>query len=256
MQECKPVKVFFFVGVRLFKEKCPKTQEEEEGMSHVPYASDVGSLIYSMVCTRPELSHAVGVLSKYVSKLRKEHWIDLESVFTYLLGTIDHAIFYQGRSILARVLDVHGFVDADWVGYLDHRRSTSGYVFNLFGGTISCMSKKQVVVALSTTKAKYMAVTHESKKVVSWQRLCLEIGCEIGCNLVSKTNGPRLLWFSELENIVFHLEMQNPKKMSMRHVRQVVSIQSQRNFLSPLLFQSLKTLTTVDLRSVHPMVWK
>ena len=53
-----------------------------------------------------------------------------------------------------RVLDVHGFVDADWAGDLDHRRSTSGYVFNLFGGAISWMSKKQVVVALSTTKAK------------------------------------------------------------------------------------------------------
>jgi hypothetical protein len=49
------------------------------------------------------------------------------------------------------VLDIHGFVDAYWAGDLDHRRSTSGYVFNLFGGEISWMSKRQVVVALSTT---------------------------------------------------------------------------------------------------------
>ena len=46
------------------------------------------------------------------------------------------------RFRLDRALDVHGFVDADWVGYLDHIRPTSGYVFNLFGGAISWMSKK------------------------------------------------------------------------------------------------------------------
>jgi hypothetical protein len=64
------------------------------------------------------------------------------------------------------VLDVHGFVDVDWAGDLDHRISTSGYVFTLFGGAISWMSKKQVVVALSTTKVEYMEATHASKEVV------------------------------------------------------------------------------------------
>ena len=48
----------------------------------------------------------------------------------------------KGRAGPKKVLDVHGFVDADWVGDLNHRRSTSGYVFNLFGGAISWMSKK------------------------------------------------------------------------------------------------------------------
>ena len=64
------------------------------------------------------------------------------------------------------MLDVHGFVDVDWVGNLDHRRSTSGYVFNQFGGAISWMRKKRVVVALSTTKDEYMATTHASKEVI------------------------------------------------------------------------------------------
>jgi hypothetical protein len=60
-------------------------------------------------------------------------------------------------------LDIHGFIDVDWAGDLDHRRSTSGYVFNLFRGEISWMSKIQVVVALSTTKDEYMAATHACK---------------------------------------------------------------------------------------------
>jgi hypothetical protein len=58
---------------------------------------------------------------------------------------------YEGILGLDRVVDIHGFVDVDWAGDLDHRRYTSGYVFNLFGGAISWMGKRQGVVALSTT---------------------------------------------------------------------------------------------------------
>ena len=136
-------------------------------MSHVPYASVVGSLIYAMVCIRSHIPHAVGVLSRYMSKPGKEHWTIVKRVFRYLCGTTDHAICFQGKFGADKVLDVHGLVDVDWAGDMDHRRSTSGYVFNLFGGAISWMSKKHVVVALSTTEAKYMAATHASKEAVS-----------------------------------------------------------------------------------------
>ena len=91
-------------------------------------------------------------------------------------GTTDHAICYQGSAGLDKVVDAHVFVDVDWVGDLDHRRSTSGYMFSLFGRAISWMSKKRDVVALSTTKCEYMATTHASKEGVWLQRLCLEIG--------------------------------------------------------------------------------
>ena len=122
-------------------------------MSRVPYASVVGSLMYAMVCTRPDIAHAVGVLSRFMSKPGKEHWTAVKRVFKYLCGISDYGLCYQGRPRLDRVLDIHGFVDANWAGDLDQRRSTSGYVFNLFGGPVSLMSKKQFVVALSTTKA-------------------------------------------------------------------------------------------------------
>ena len=74
-------------------------------------------------------------------------------VFRYLNGTSDYSLCYQGRPGLERVLDIRGFVDSYWAGYLDQRRSTSGYVFSLFGGAVSWMSKIQSVVALLTTKA-------------------------------------------------------------------------------------------------------
>jgi len=166
MQDSKLVKVPIPIGVKLSAEHCPKTQEEEEDMSRVPYASAIGSLMYAMVCTRPDIAHAVGVLSRFMSKPRKEHWTIVKRVFRYLRGTSDYGLCYQGRLGLDRVLDIHGFVDADWVGDLDQRRSTSGYVFNLFGDVFSWMSKKQSVVALSTTEAEYMTAIHASKEVV------------------------------------------------------------------------------------------
>jgi hypothetical protein len=76
-------------------------------MSHVPYASAVGSLMYVMVCTRPYIAHAVGVLRRYMSKPGKEHWIAVKRVFRYLRGTASYGLCYQGRPGLDRLLDIH-----------------------------------------------------------------------------------------------------------------------------------------------------
>jgi hypothetical protein len=176
MQECKMVKVPIPIGVNLSVDQCPKTHEEEEDMYHVLYASAVGSLMYAMVCTRPDIAHAVGVLSRYMSKSGKEHWTTVKRVFRYLRGTASYGLCYEGRPGLDIVVDIHGFVDVDWAKYLDRRRSTSRYVFNLFGGAISWMRKRQVVVALSTTESEYMAATHASKEEVWLQILCSDIG--------------------------------------------------------------------------------
>jgi hypothetical protein len=88
MQKCKPVKVPIPVGVKLSADQCPKTHEEEEDMSHVPYASAIGSLMYAMVCTRLDIAHAVGVLSKYMSKPGKEHWTTVKRVLGICVALI------------------------------------------------------------------------------------------------------------------------------------------------------------------------
>jgi len=73
---------------------------------------------------------------------------------------------------LDRVLDIHGFVDANWVGDLHWRICTSWYVFILFGGAVIWMSKRQFEEALSATKVEYMEATDASKEVVWLHRLC------------------------------------------------------------------------------------
>ena len=142
MQDSKPMNVPIPIGTKLSAEQCPKTKEEEEDMSRVSYASVVGSLMYPMVCTRPNIAHAVGVLSRFMSNPRKDHWTAVKRVFRYLRGTSYYGLCYQERPGLEIMLDIRGFVDVDWARDLDQRRTTSGYVFSLFGGAVSWMRKR------------------------------------------------------------------------------------------------------------------
>ena len=74
MNEAKLVSTSLDSHFKLSKEQSPKTKEERGHMSKVPYASAIGSLIYAMVCTRPDIAHAMGVVSKFMSRPGKQHW--------------------------------------------------------------------------------------------------------------------------------------------------------------------------------------
>jgi ATP-binding cassette subfamily B (MDR/TAP) protein 1 len=74
MRDAKLVRTPLASHFRLPKEQCPKTDKEKDFMTRVPYASTIGSLMYTMICTRPDISHAVGVVSKYMSNPGKQHW--------------------------------------------------------------------------------------------------------------------------------------------------------------------------------------
>ena len=74
MNEAKPVSTPLGSHFKLSKKQSPKTEEERDHMSKVPYASTIGSLMYAMVCTRPNIAHAVGVVSRFMSRPGKQHW--------------------------------------------------------------------------------------------------------------------------------------------------------------------------------------
>jgi hypothetical protein len=181
MADCRPLCVPVSMGTKLSIDDCPKSPSEMEDMSRVPYASAVGSLMYAMVCTRPDIAQAVGVLSRFMANPGRVHWDAVKRVFRYLRGTSDYSICYHGNSSgTPHSVCIRGFVDSDWAGDVDSRRSTSAYVFTMFGGAISWMSKRQPVVALSTTEAEYMAATHACKEAIWLRRLCSDIGVDAG----------------------------------------------------------------------------
>jgi hypothetical protein len=96
MQNAKPVSTPLASHFKLTKEMCPKTQEEIEYMSRVLYSSAVGNLMYAMVCTRPDIAHAVGVVSMYMNNPGKEHWEAVKWMLRYLRGTATHALCFGG----------------------------------------------------------------------------------------------------------------------------------------------------------------
>ena len=102
MHNSKPVSTPFASHFKLSKEMCPKTQEDMDYMSKVPYASVVGSLMYAMVCTRLDIAHAVGVVSRYMNNLGKEHWMAVKCILRYLKGTTNQALCFGGSTFLYR----------------------------------------------------------------------------------------------------------------------------------------------------------
>jgi hypothetical protein len=103
---------------------CPKTQGEIEYMSRVPYSSTVGSLMYAMVCTRPDITHAVGVVSRYMNDPGKEHWEVVKWILKYLRGIPTHALCFEGSDIVLK-----GYFDSYMEGDKDSRMNTIEYVF-------------------------------------------------------------------------------------------------------------------------------
>lgn len=116
--------------------------------------------MYAMVCTRPDISNSASAVSWFMRHPGKMHWQAVKWILRYLRGTTDVGLVYDmshntGGSII-------GYVDSDYTGDIDKRRSLTGYVFTLSGSAISWKATLQSTIALSTTEAEYMAAVKEA----------------------------------------------------------------------------------------------
>ena len=134
-------------GTTLSKTQSPATAEEREIMDKVPYALAIGSIMYAMLCTRPDVAHAISLTSRYQSDPGSEHWIAVKNILKYLRRTKDMFLVYGGEEELVAKC----YVDASFDTDPDDSKSQSGYVFLVNGGAVSWRSSKQPVVAGSTT---------------------------------------------------------------------------------------------------------
>jgi len=113
----------------------PTTIEEHEYMTRMPYASAVGSSMYAMVCTRPDLSQAVSTISRYMHDPDRGHWEAVKWVLWYIKGTIDVSLVFEKDSTGKQ--ECVRYVDSDYARDLDKRRSITGYVFTLSQALVS-----------------------------------------------------------------------------------------------------------------------
>ncbi|WVZ07203.1 hypothetical protein V8G54_020549 [Vigna mungo] len=153
MEKCSPGIVPIQKGDKFSQMQCPKNDLERKAMESIPYASVVGSLMYAQTCTRPDISFAVGMLGRYQSNLGMDHWKAAKKVLRYLQGTKEYMLTYRKSDHL----EVIGYSDSDYVGCVDSRKSTFGYVYLLAGGAISWKSAKQSFIATSTMEAEFVA---------------------------------------------------------------------------------------------------
>ena len=206
MQSGRSVSTPLPAYLKLSKDDCPKSVEDKAAMAKVPYASACGSLMYAMVATRPDIAYAVGVVSRYMSNPGKKHWDAVKSILRYLSGTADRQLCY-GRGELS----IQGYVDSDYAGCVDTRRSTTGWIYTFAGAAISWRSKLQDCTSVSTTEAEYVAASEACKEAIWLARLVGDLGIKVQLPLLHCDSQSAI---ALAKNPVFHART---KHIDVRH---------------------------------------
>jgi hypothetical protein len=176
MVGCKNVETPMDTGFPAMKKSEEKKPEE--------YKQAIGSMIYLSTQTRPDLSFAVGYLSRYMDSYVADHWTAVKRIWRYISGTKDCGLRYKRGGDVT----VTCYVDADFAGCRETRRSTTGYVIMLGGGAIDWRSKKQNTVALSSTEAEYMALADATTRLIWIRNILEEIGFKQGTTTIYEDN--------------------------------------------------------------------
>ncbi|GJV08819.1 retrotransposon protein, putative, ty1-copia subclass [Tanacetum coccineum] len=158
----------------LSNEMCASTPEEVAYMKKVPYASAVGSIMYVVRCTRPDVAFAQNLVSRYQQNPGKLHWVAVKHILKYLRNTRDMFLVYGGKPDTE--LNVTGFCDASWQCDKDDTKSQTGYVFVVNGGAVDWKSKKQTTIAMSATQAEYMAASEAAMEAVWIRKFVGDLG--------------------------------------------------------------------------------
>ena len=139
-----------------------ESKEQCTPADRTTYQSIIGSLLYIMLGTRPDITYAVTKLAQFSTNPSKEHMHNAKYICRYLNSTADYALVYDGSGDEG----LHAFTDSDWAADPIKRRSITGYFFRLATGIFSWQSRAQKTVALSSTEAEYMALSDCSRQAV------------------------------------------------------------------------------------------
>lgn len=166
MLECNPCQVPM--------EQRLKMSRHGEGKKVDPtyFRSIVGSLRY-LVNTRPDLSYAVGFVSRFMENPTTQHMAAVKQILRYVRGTLDLGCCYECKD--SERLSLIGYSDSDHAGDVDDRRSTTGVMYFLGGCPVSWISQKQRVVAVSSCEAEYMAASEAARQGIWLARLLAEM---------------------------------------------------------------------------------
>jgi hypothetical protein len=157
--------------------KVHKRKPDEEACDPTIFQSMIGTLLYVMIATRPDIAYAIRVLSRYNHDPSNEYMVALNSVFRYLNGTKDWRLHFRGalRGALEGEGTLRCYVDSDYAGCRDDYKSTSRLVIT-FGDVVDWRSRKQKSTAQSTTDAEYYAFGVGCMRLTQIKNLLNELG--------------------------------------------------------------------------------
>ncbi|RAW21199.1 hypothetical protein PC110_g22358 [Phytophthora cactorum] len=150
-------------SLKLTQDMCPQIEADKAEMKAIPYREAVGSFMYLMMGTRPDLAYFLREVSQFLANPGQAHWNAVKRGLNYLNGTRNLGITLGGIQNLEQYQSQNYltvFTDADYANYQDTRRSVGGYVTYMCGSPISWLSRKHHTVVLSTTEAEYIALCH------------------------------------------------------------------------------------------------
>ena len=140
------------------------SKNKGESVDQVEYARVIGSLMYLMSCTRPDIAFTVSSLSRFTSNPGENHWKAIVRVLRYLRYTRNYRLHYSRDPAV-----LEGFSDASWISDIQDTKGTSGYVFTLGGGAVSWKSSRQTIITRSTMESEFVALD-KSEEEAEWLR--------------------------------------------------------------------------------------
>lgn len=166
-----------------------KLDDSGEELEHNDvYRQAIGSLLFLVCNTRPDIAVAVSILGRKVTRPSQSDWTEVKRIFRYLKGTKDYRLKLGEADQQLDKPNLIAFTDADWGNDPIDRKSNSGYVFKLYGGTISWTSHKQNCVTLSSTEAEYIALSESCQEALWLENLFKDFQLSIGNIEINEDN--------------------------------------------------------------------
>lgn len=164
MERSKPLIIPMQQKLQLSEGQSPTIEAGKKYVDSIPYASAVGSVMYMMICSEPDLAYSISITSRFMSNPEVAHWDALKGILQYLKASEGVGLLFKKEKIDAKQA-LYRFVNSYFSSSVDTRRLQSGFAFKLFGITVVRKSLLQVVVTLYITEAEFLAITQAIKGV-------------------------------------------------------------------------------------------
>jgi hypothetical protein len=173
MEDSKKGSLPIMKGVSLSVTQCPATEKEKSVMSNILLCLCIGSIMYAMLSTRPNVALDLSLMSRYQSNPGISHWSVVKNILKFLRRTKDMVLVYGGSGV---ELDVKGYVNMNYKADLDDKKSQTGYMFFVNGGAVCWRSYKKSLKAKSTLESEYIVAADAANEVVWLQKFVIELG--------------------------------------------------------------------------------